>query len=281
METTVVVRTRDDEKFLARTLSGIREEAMACRVVVMNNNSNGRPLPSDCLEMVDLVIQVPDGSYRPGRVLNRAMRKTVSPLVVFLNADCVPLERGWLGALLEPFSKPSVGATFGRQVARPDCYPPFARDTEDTFGDGSLQVRWRHCFSMAVSAVRRTAWESLPFDERLRYSEDIAWTFGLRQAGFEVVYTPESVVEHSHNYSISQYYKRQKGEGSAEAVIFTWNSWRAGLFRYSFVPLARQVWRDTRFWLQKRNYVWAVAAIVFRLAGTLGRRRGFLEGRAL
>ena len=281
MDTTVVVRTRDDEEFLARTLSGIRAEAMGCRIVVMNNNSNGRPLPNDCVEMVDQVIQVPDGSYRPGRVLNQAMRRTESPLVVFLNADCVPLKRGWLGALLEPFAEASVGATFGRQLPRPGCYPPFARDTEETFGDGALQIRWRHCFSMAVSAVRRTVWESHPFDERLRYSEDIAWTFGLRQEGFEVVYAPESVVEHSHNYSVSQYYKRQRGEGSAEAVIFTWNSWRASLLRYSLVPLARQVWRDTRFCLRRGKLVWIIGSLFLRLAGTLGRRRGFLEGRAL
>ncbi len=281
MEATVVVRTRDDEEFLARTLSGIREEATGCRVVVMNNNSNDRPISNDCLDMVDQVVSVPDGSYLPGRVLNQAMRQSESPLVVFLNADCVPRERGWLGALLRPFSNPSVGATFGRQVPRPDCYPPFARDTEETFGDGALQARWRHCFSMAVSAVRRSVWESHPFDEGLRYSEDIAWTFGLRREGVEVVYAPGCIVEHSHNYSISQYYKRQKGEGSAEAAIFSWNGWRASLLRYSLIPLVRQVWRDTRFCLQTGNFVWIVGAVFFRLAGTFGRRLGFLEGRAL
>jgi GT2 family glycosyltransferase len=280
MIVSVVIRTRNDETYLRRTLEAVRRESDTVRIVVMNNNSDNRPLPEDCLGMIDRIVPVPDGSYRPGAVLNQAMRLTASEVVVFLNADCIPLNRGWLRNLVKPLISPEVGATFGCQVPRENCYPPLARDTLDTFGTGIHQERWRHCFSMACSAVRRDAWECIPFDSRLNYSEDIAWSYAVKQSGFDVRYAADAVVEHSHNYSLTEYYRRQRGEGQAEAVIFTWNPWRSGVLRYSVLPLLRQVARDTRFCYQRGAFFWVLGSIAYRLVGTIGRRIGFLKGRA-
>lgn len=62
------------------------------------------------------------------------------PFVAFLNSDCTPLDEHWLEYLLASFSE-GVAAVFGRQVPRPDCKPLFAKDTEDTFGDGERQKK--------------------------------------------------------------------------------------------------------------------------------------------
>jgi rhamnosyltransferase len=279
MTISVVVRTRDDEPFLRDTLESVRRETAAAWLLVMANNSENRPLSSDCLSLVDQVVSIPDGQYRPGEVLNRAMELTPGEVVVFLNADCVPRKQGWLEALVEPLLTGKVGATFGCQVPRANCYPPLARDTLETFGDGSLQGRWRQCFSMAISAVRRDVWQALPFDAGLRYSEDIAWSAALVAAGFRIEYRAAAVVEHSHNYSLRQFYQRQKGEGEAEASIFAWTRWRSSWIRYTLLPLLRQIWRDTAYCLARRHYPWLVGSLVYRLVGALGRRRGFLQGR--
>lgn len=279
MELTVVIRTRDDEEFLLHTLRGIRAEETPCQLVIMNNNSLDRSLPKSCQDLADRVIAIADGTYRPGRVLNQAMDCNDSEIVVFLNADCIPLEKGWLRALIAPFGEDRVGATFGCQVPRPDCYPPFARDTRETFGDGSLQKRWRHCFSMAVSAVRREVWEIQAFDPKIRYSEDIAWSSAIKAVGFETRYVTEARVEHSHNYTVAQYYLRQFGEGEAEAKIFTWDNWRAGFVRYSLLPGLRQILRDTIYCLKRGELGWAFSSVLYRVAGTIGRRQGFLRGR--
>jgi rhamnosyltransferase len=54
----------------------------------------------------------------------------------------------------------------------------------------------------------------------LQYSEDDEYTRWCRAQGYEVVYVPESVVMHSHNYTPAQAYKRSFGEARALAAVW-------------------------------------------------------------
>jgi rhamnosyltransferase len=266
----VVVRCYNDAWVVGETLRGIARQAMPRRVAVYDNESAdgsadiARPL-------ADKLVNVPKGTYVPGRVLNQAMR-------VFLNSDCVPQDEHWLDELLKPFEDERVCATFGRQVPRPECLPLFAKDTEDTFGDGARQRFWKHCFSMASSAVRRATWEAMPFREDIQYSEDVDWTWRARQAGHEIRYAARSIAMHSHNYSLKQWRKRQFGEGRADAAIFDWTPYERGLLRYSLMPLARQVLSDARFALRAGKPSALLHTVPLRTVQMLGRRKGFNEG---
>jgi len=228
----------------------------------------------------DAVFTVPEGAYVPGRVLNAAMREATSDIVVFVNSDCPPDDERWLETLVAGFTSGTVAAVFGRQRPRPDCVPLFARDTEATFGPSDAPCAWRHRFSMANSAIRRSVWAAMPFREDLQYSEDIDWTWRARQAGFEVRYVGAASVEHSHNYSWRQYYRRQFGEGEAEARIFPWTRWQRSWLRYSLLPYLRVVAADVRQALARAEVTAALSSPVMRLAQLTGRRAGFRRGWA-
>lgn len=272
----VVVRSWNDAWIVEKTLQGIRRQTLPARILVMDNESTDGS-PDIVRRYADLLDPVPAGSYVPGRVLNRAMELTDGEFVVFVNSDCPPQNERWLAEILSAFED-GVGAVFSRQTARPDCYPIFVRDTEDTFGDGALQARWRHCFSMASSAVRRSVWEKTPFRNDLTYSEDIDWTWRIKQHGFAVKYAPLSLVEHSHNYSLKQFWKRQRGEGQADAQIFEWDEWSGSRLRYSILPCLRQIVADWRFVAKRGEWGWLFRAPLYRLAQMHGRRRGFEKG---
>ena len=199
-------------------------------------------------------------------------------VVVFLNSDCTPTDASWLERLLAAGSDPAVAAVFGRQIPRPGCHPIHALDTERAYGDGARHRTWRHFFSMASSAIRRPVWESMPFDEALRYSEDIDWTWRARRAGFQIRYVPEAVVLHSHDYTLRQLYRRHAGEGRADANIFDWSSWERNLVRYSLLPWGRQVLADWRELGAMGQWKAAIEAPVVRAAQMAGRRAGFIEG---
>lgn len=273
----VVVRCRNDIALVPATLDGLRKQIEPLRIVAFDNASTdgSRELLA---ERADVLHDVPAGTYVPGRVLNQAMAATESELVAFLNSDCETLDEHWLGHLVDVMREPKAAAGFGRQVPRPDCVPWFARDTEATFGDGQEQARWRHCFSMASSIVRRAAWRSRPFDEKIQYSEDIEWTYSMRNAGWLIPYAPESRVYHSHNYSWQQYYRRQFGEGKADAAIFEWDAVSRTWLRYSFLPYARLVAKDVAYCLKLGKPLASLASPYVRLAQMLGRRKGFVEG---
>ena len=207
----------------------------------------------------DRIHHVPAGAYVPGRVLNQAMAATEGEFVVFLNSDCTPQDDCMLDALLAGFVDDKVAAVFGRQMSRPGCRPLMAKDTEDTYGDGSRQALWRHCFSMAVSAIRRSVWERMPFQEDLQYSEDIDWTWRARRCGYEIRYAAGARVIHSHNYSLRQFYRRHFGEGRAEAHIFEWSPWERSLVRYSLLPYASA--GGERLEILRRQFAGGIGAV--------------------
>jgi len=140
------------------------------------------------------------------------------------------------------------------------------------------QQRWRHCFSMASSAIRRSVWEERPFDESLGYSEDIDWTWRARQSGREIRYVPDSVVLHSHDYTLRQLWRRHHGEGRAEARIFDWEPWERSLLRYSLLPWARQVASDIAYCARAGDWGSVIRSPIVRASATLGRRSGFVRG---
>jgi rhamnosyltransferase len=264
---------------LPQTITALASQKAPFAFIAFDNASHDgtREVLDRC---ADRVLHVAEGSYIPGRVLNLAMQQVSSDIVIFLNADCTPLDENWLQLLIGPFDDPNVAATFSRQLPRPDCSPLAARDTEAAYGDGSGQAAWRNCFSMASCAVRRSVWELLPFNETLAYSEDIAWTKMARDLGYEIRYVSTSRVYHSHNYTNQQWRKRQFGEGKAEAAIFPWSRWQRSLIRYSIIPMLMQILRDARYCASTGNLSALLHSPGYRFHQMAGRRQGFLAASA-
>ena len=278
MTPSVVMRSHNDMGVIALTLAKLHEQDLAFELICLDNESHDGTL-KELSKYTNRIVNIPQGTYVPGRVLNLGMELAAGDNVVFLNSDCTPQDSQWLRNLLAGFGNDGkVAAVFGRQIPRPDCHPLLAKDTEDTYGDGSRQQYWRHCFSMASSAISRSAWETRKFDEALRYSEDIDWTWKMRRAGYEIRYVPDSVVMHSHNYTLRQFYRRHYGEGRAEASIFDWSSWEASFLRYSLLPYGRQVLSDWKYALPRGLVGACLWSPLLRLAQLIGRRKGFREG---
>jgi len=277
MTTHVVMRSHNDMPLVGETLSALSSQRGDFDLVVIDNASSDGTR-EEAEKYTRHIVNVPAGEYVPGRVLNRGMEETSGDIVVFLNSDCTPQNGDWLSQLVDGFTDDDVAAVFGRQIPRPDCAPLHAKDTEDTYGDGSRQQYWKHCFSMASSAIRRSCWEERPFNEDIQYSEDIEWTWWARRQGYKIGYVPTSVVMHSHNYTLRQLYRRHYGEGRAEASIFDWSPWERGWLRYSLLPYGRQVLNDWKYALKSGSVMSIASSPVTRLAQLLGRRAGFKRG---
>lgn len=271
----VVMRSHNDMPLIAETLEKLYQQDLPFELICLDNESEDGTL-EELKKYSGRIINIPKGTYVPGKVLNLGMELSQGDFVAFLNSDCTPQDKNWLAKLLAGFNQEAgIAAVFGRQIPRPDCLPLFAKDTEDTYGDGSRQKYWRHCFSMASSAISRAAWESQRFSETLKYSEDIDWTWKARQRGYTIKYASESVVMHSHNYSLTQFFRRHYGEGQAEAIIFDWTKWEMSLLRYSMLPYVRQIINDWKYCASKGILATAMFSPVLRFSQMIGRRSGF------
>ena len=198
-------------------------------------------------------LQLQPHQYNPSRVLNQGMELAACERVVFLNADATPQGPGWLRPLVRALADRETAAVFGRQVPRPDCRAVFAHDYERCFGPHRESVRWPHFFSMASSGLRKDIWAKRRFLEKMQYSEDDEYTRWCRAQGYRVVYCPESVAMHSHNYTREQAYKRSFGEARALAAVWTGRPREVNWPRTVLLGWLNDLRRDTLFCLRRRR----------------------------
>jgi rhamnosyltransferase len=166
-------------------------------------------------------IQINSNEYNPSRVMNRGMELANSNFGIFLNADATPQGSNWLSPLVSALQDPQTAAVFGRQIPRPDCRAVYAHDYQRCFGPNRQSAKWEHFFSMVSSGIRKDIWARRGFLPKMQYSEDDEYTRWCRSQGYRIMYCPESVVMHSHNYTPAQAFKRSFGEARALAAV--WN----------------------------------------------------------
>jgi rhamnosyltransferase len=227
------------------------------------------------------LVQLLPHDYNPSRVMNQGMELARTGTAIFLNADATPQGDRWLRPLAEALRDPGTAAVFGRQIPRPDCAAVFACDYERCFGPQRESVRWEHFFSMVSSGLRKDVWAQRGFLETMQYSEDDEYTRWCRARGHRIVYCPESVVMHSHNYTPRQAYKRSFGEAWALAAV--WNRRPAEVTRPRRVVLGwlADVRRDLAYCRRTRRLrEWPHAARI-RWEQRLARRAGFKAGWAM
>jgi len=274
----IVLRSYNEAWALRETLPAL--EAQSYRnweLIAFDSGSSDGSVDLLRAARVRHLIQLTPHDYRPGRVMNQGMQLARSDRVIFLNADATPQTSGWLTPLVVALGDPRVAAVFGRQIPRPDCLAPFARDYDRCFGPHRESADWEHFFSMVSSGLRRDVWSLRGFRETMQYSEDDEYTRWCRAKGYRVDYVPESVVMHSHNYTPRQAFKRSFGEAWALAGMGG-EPGEGSAMRRTLSRWARAVGGDLSYCLRHGRLAQWPAAVRIRWQQGLGRAHGFRAG---
>ncbi|MBR4170800.1 MAG: glycosyltransferase family 2 protein [Kiritimatiellae bacterium] len=276
----ILIRAHNDETWIERTLQGVfaQRTDFLFEVLVCDDSSTDRTREIAARFPVRF-IKRPDGAYKPGRTLNTLVNAAQGELVVFNNADAVPLNGDWLSSLVKPLrdtpDRPVF--TFANQLPRTDARALVRKDHARAFGDGKVQATWRFFFSLASSATWKRFLIDSPFDEEIQYSEDIEWTWRNSHREIDpvtVVYCPDAQVEHSHNYTFGELARRFRGEGKADAQIFG----DAPCLLHEIIGAGRETLRDWLY-LQPHPGSWseALSAPLRRLVQRISHWRGMRD----
>ena len=279
----IVVRSYNDIDYIENTMSAIKEQTFTDYEIINVDCTS----TDGTLEVIKKynksgkIITIAPEDYVPGVILNRMIKECSGEIIVFNNSDCLPVNNVWLENLVSCFNDKSVVAAFGNQMPREDARPLVVKDNTRAFGDGKISATWKHFFSLASSAARKSVLTEYPFNEKIQYSEDIEWSYRIKQMGMKIQYCEDAKVKHSHNYTLKEVKKRFYSEGYAEAIIYGEGT---ALFSGLIRPLIMEILRDIKYLLSTFHIFNIPYGIVYRIiqkSSIYQGRNDFFKGKIL
>ncbi len=226
--------------------------------------------------------QIPPATFHHARTRNFAAGLASGEFLVFLSQDAIPSSPAWLAALLDNFQDSSVGAVYGRQLAKPGAGSEREQVFANLYGEARLLKRpgdeaklgYKHYhFSSVNAAIRRSVWKANQFPDDLKVFEDVGIATRILQSGWSIVYEPRAAVYHSHDFASGALFRRYFDIG----VVYQ----RLGIWSHrSRQSLRRDGWQMLRRKFDRRRTAGEGASVLEAIgkyvAIELGRRERFL-----
>ncbi len=143
-------------------------------------------------------------------------------IICFITQDIVIEDNHWLEKLIEPILKNKVAAAYSRQITKFNNIEKYTREKnypDYSFIKSKADIKrlglTTFFFSDAASAIKRDVFVKLNgYDHKnLPINEDMYFAYKLIMNGNKIAYQANSVVYHSHKFSLKQLYTRYKLTG--------------------------------------------------------------------
>lgn len=299
MDATIVIPTKNAGVFFEKVLNMIFQQntTFTYEVICVDSGSNDETL--DIINKFDCILyQIQPSEFGHGKTRNFGASKGSGRYIVFITQDALPVNENWLHSFISAMEEhPTAQGSFGIHYPYPDCniydkndiHGAFVRFGEENFlvwmqdKDKYLQDEgYRHylCFfSDNNSCLRRTAWETTPYED-VDFAEDQIWARAMIESGEKTLYCPHAAVYHSHNYKLTTYFSRYYDEFKS-----IWN-----VHQYTIAPTKKKMvvncishikreilyTRSLSELSKKNKYKWCLYCIarnIYRyIAGYLGGR---------
>jgi mycofactocin glycosyltransferase len=277
-DVTVVIPVRDRTAELARCLAGLSEH----RVIVVDDCSRDPAAVAAAATAAGARVVRRAVNGGPAAARNTGLAAVGTPLVAFLDSDCVPAP-GWLDPLLRHFADPAVAAAAPRIVP----YPPggaaagapgwLARyeGVSSTLDMGPVPSIVRPGSKVpyvpGAALVVRVAAAGAGFAEHLPVGEDVDFVWRLAGLGWHVRYEPAAAVAHQHRVRLASWFSRRMEYGTSAAPL--------ELRHPGTLPaVAMSGWSATAWAAAALGHPLAGAGIAAAATGLLARRLAPLIG---
>ena len=172
------------------------------------------------------LIRIPSGSFDHGLTREEGRRRLGTDIVVMMTQDSYPASNRTIELLIRPLLHGEASVCYARQVSRHGAgfveafrrkfnYPEEGqiRGIEDIarFGYSTF-----FC-SNSCAAYRASALDSVGGFRRILSHEDFYTTARLLAAGHKIAYVADSVVVHSHHWTLMQEFRRAFDAGYVQA----------------------------------------------------------------
>lgn len=278
-ETSIVIRTFNEEKHLGNLLRVIKEQDYKdYEIIIVDSGSNDRTL-AIAQDFTDAILQIENRDFTFGYALNVGCESSRGKYIVLVSAHTLPINNQWLGNLLAPFRNEKVAIVYGRQMGNHESRFSEKRDFQRLFRDCPVDSNvFLDYANNANAAIRRELWQQHRFDEYLFGLEDIEWVKRITFLGFTVHYEPLAAIYHLHRENWPRVFNRYRREAIASA--------RIGLphppqVRINYFWLVSNIFQDLLFSLPKISLAKIEEIGRFRYYQWKGSRQGWYHDRDL
>ncbi|HEV7565004.1 MAG TPA: glycosyltransferase family 2 protein [Microbacteriaceae bacterium] len=216
----LIIRCHNEEAHIGRLLTGALHQTRVPDEIILVDSGSTDATVSIASAFPTKIVSIPPEDFSFGRALNVGLAASTSDFAAFASAHVYPVYDSWIERLVAPFQDERIALTYGRQQAPPD----------GRFSEQQLLTRWFPSRSVARqrdpfcnnanAAIRRSVWETLPYDEQLTGLEDLDWAKRALDLGHELSYVAEAPVIHVHHESFPQVVNRYRREAIAHKQIY-------------------------------------------------------------
>ena len=217
-EVAVVIPVWQGSRHLPALIAALRRQTVAPDPILVIDSSSNDGSAELARSLGCQVEVIPQAEFNHGGTRNRGAQVAGARITVFLTQDALPADEHFIERLVAPIRAGTAVAAYARQLPYPDADPPEAlarawnyrpeaqlRTAADV---GRLGVK-AYFFSNVASAVDMTAFAEVGcFPADVIMNEDMVLCARLLHGGRTVAYAADAVVQHSHNYTIAQQFRR-------------------------------------------------------------------------
>ncbi len=299
IDVSVVIPVKNGQRYLDRALKAVFSQEIDGKfeVIIIDSGSTDKTLDIIMQYPVRL-FQIKESEFNHGLTRNFGISKSQGKCIILMTADAIPYDNHWMMKLIAHLERDqSVAGAYSRQVPHKDSHPLTQIRTDRFFTSNktkiesridkiedynrlSPQEKHRLCnFDNVSSCIRRQVWEKIPFP-RTDFAEDLEWSQSVLRQGYKIIYEPDSMVYHSHNFSILGWYKKNHINSNKLAGLFGLNNINniyrllALFFIYTF--------RDFYYLCKHKKQIKIILSTIhlipiFSFAGLLGQYKGIRD----
>jgi len=169
------------------------------------------------------IIRIKPEEFHHGRTRNLGAEQASGRILVYITQDALPLDDDWLHELTDDLENPQVAMVVGRQIPWQTTKPPekffysyyFPEQKIEVVRGASDYYRDNMFISNVNSAIKRDVWQQFKFSEDIILAEDKEIAKRILLAGWKIVYRPDAVVYHAHDFSLRSIFQRSVDAGIA------------------------------------------------------------------
>jgi rhamnosyltransferase len=217
----VVVRSRNEEKTISRTLSLLSRQTTPPREIILVDNESTDRTREIAAQFGCRIVTVRDGDFTHAYSTNLGASHCSMDLIVFTNGHSFPISETWLERGARHFADPMIAGVYGPQRAdgRASFWEKIVDVSKDLrFGRARYRVlegcsifHGLGLLSTVSCIIRRDLWERHPFDDEVSAyggGEDSEWGFYHLRQGYRIVEDRDLSVHHCHGDQLFPYARR-------------------------------------------------------------------------